>query len=70
MVEAITIEPYQLNEVAAELTSDAPQQAFRPSTALLTSPADLTPQPEMDVAQRLLVLSLAGVADDLTWASY
>ena len=70
MVEEITLERCQFNEVAAQLTKDAPEQAFRPSTDLFTPPEDRASPPEMDVAQRLIVLSLTGFADDLTWASY
>jgi hypothetical protein len=70
MVEEITLERSQFNEVAASLTKDAPERAFRPSTNLFTPRADLAYSPEADVAQRLIVLSLTGLADELTWASY
>jgi hypothetical protein len=49
---------------------DASERVVCPSTDFVAPESDPTSSPEMNVAQRLIVLSLAGLADELTWARY
>jgi hypothetical protein len=70
MVEEVTLERCRFTDFALQLTRDASTRVFRPSTDLFSPAAGPVCSPEMDVAQRLIVLSLTGLADELTWARY
>jgi hypothetical protein len=70
MAEEVTLERPPIVEFAPLATKEAPERASRSSTDLFAPPTDGAFSPEMDVAQRLIVLRLTGLADDLTWASY
>jgi hypothetical protein len=70
MVEEVTLERCQLIELGPQMTKDALERAFRSPSGLFSPPSDPAFSPHVDVAQRLIVLSLAGLADELTWARY
>jgi hypothetical protein len=63
VVEEATLDRCQLIEVAPQLRKDARERAS-------LSPANLFSSPGTDVAQRLIVLSLTGLVDELTLAGY
>jgi hypothetical protein len=70
MIDDLNLRERQPQENAARVEEDAPDRPRSRSTCLFAPPSDWTDLPDLDVAQRLITLSLAGLGDELTWASY
>jgi hypothetical protein len=70
MIDDVNLRERQPRENAARLEEHAPERLQSPSTYFFAPPSNRTDPPSLDVAQRLITLTQAGLADELTWASY
>jgi hypothetical protein len=69
VVEEATLDRCQRSEAASQPRKDAPERASPSSADLFSSALNRALSPGTDIAQRLVVLSLAGLVDELDWAS-
>jgi len=68
MTDELYLQERQSHGHSTRVEEDTGERPPSHSTYLFAPPLDRPP--DFDVAQRLITLSLAGLADELTWASY